>query len=343
MAITAPSLTRSTLDPLSNQSGQVCPPVSAPSVLVEHFRAVDSPTALVPADQLVQAAERGVSVVRQEKDVLVSMYDKLVVNTAEKFCENQETSPNFLRKLRTSVAVLPTSLKYQHYYFLEQYSSRIAKTTTVEEIFSILNSYCNFLNCSLLAHIIDRFGDEDLKKELSIYATALKVFRVHTKIVDFGKTCTVSSEVPPGFATLKMRMGANWEHCTLEDIEEHRRSLAQNSSVADYALYFMGEVPGSIYLLWSVSHRAVKFLATTMDQQFCNQHGIEEVTINGEVLEEYKRTHYIGRPKVSSQIIMRCRTWCSVILPWEAEWPHKLLLDHNWGEPEQAPTWTSLL
>ena len=307
MAITPPSLSPSTLDPLNNRSECVSPPVSSPGVQVEHVPAVESPSTL-PTDQLMQACAKEVSVVRQEKDMLVSMYDKLVANTAERFSENQETSPNFLRKLRTSVAVLPTSLKYQHNYFLEQHSSRIAKTTTVEEIFSILNSYWNFLNCSLLAHIIDKFGDEDLTKELSAYTTALKEFRSRTKIADFSKTCAhESSEIPPEFVELRMRMGPNWEHCTLEDIEEHRQSLAQNSSLADYAIYFMAGFPGSIYLLWSVPDHAVGFLAITMDQQFCNRHGIEEMTIDGEDLEEYKRTRSIATGsefEVSSQILL---------------------------------------
>ena len=303
MAVTPPTLTPSTLDPLNNQSEHVSLPVSAPSVQVELVPAVASPAAF-PTDQPVQACTKAVSVVQQEKDVLVCMYDELVANAVETFGEKQEDSPRFFRKLRASVAVLPTSLKYQHHCFLKQHSSEIAKTTTVEEIFFILNSYWNFLNCSLLVHIIDKFGDEDLKKELSAYTTALKEFRVRTKIVDFSKTCTESPEVPPGFATLKMRMGAKWEHCTLEDIEEHRRSLVQNSSVADYTLYFMGEVPGSIYLLWSVPHHAVHFLA--MDQEFCNRHGVEVVTIDGEDLEEYKQRLqvYYGfrQSKVSSLI-----------------------------------------
>ena len=299
MAITPPSLSPSTLDPLNNRSECVSPPVSSPGVQVGHVLAVESPAAL-PTDQLVQAGAKEVSVVRQEKDVLVCMYDELVANAVGTFGEKQEDSPRFFRKLRASVAVLPTSLKYQHHYFLKQHSSEIAKTTTVEEIFFILNSYWNFLNCSLLVHIINKFGDEDLKKELSAYTTALKEFRSRTKVTDFSKMCAESSEIPPEFVALRTRMGPNWEHCTLEDIEEHQQSLAENSSLADYALYFMAGFPGSIYLLWSVPKHAVNFLAITIDQQFCNRHGIEEVTIDGENLEKYKHTHYIGRPKVSS-------------------------------------------
>ena len=234
-----------------------------------------------PAECRVQSSEMRVRLLQQEKDTLVWKYDNLVANAVETFSEWQEMSPNFFRKLRASVAVLPTSLKYQHQYFLKQHSSEIAKTTTVEEIFGILNRYCNFLNCSLLAHIVNKFGDEGLKKEVRAYTTALKEFRSRTKITDFSKTCAEKSEIPPEFVTLKMRMGGNWEHCTLEDIEEQRKSLAQKSSVADYAIYFMEGVPGSLYLLWSVPKHAVHFFTSAVDQLFCNQHDIEEVTVDG--------------------------------------------------------------
>ena len=75
VAITPPSFTHSTLGPLSNPSEQVSMPVSAPSVKVP---AVDSPAAF-PTDQLLQAGAKEVSVVRQEKDRVVSKYDKLVL------------------------------------------------------------------------------------------------------------------------------------------------------------------------------------------------------------------------------------------------------------------------
>jgi len=211
---------------MSNQSEDVSPPVPAASLHVKHT-AVDSPTAL-STDQLVQ---KEVDVVQQEKDVLVSMYDKLVENTVVTFSRQQENSPEFFCRLRATVAVLPTSLKYQHQYFLDRHSPQVAKATTVEEIFSILNMYCDFLNCGLLAHIIDKFGDKSLKKELSNYTTALKEFCLRTKITDFIKTYGQTLNVPPGFVTVKMKMGIKWESSTLEDVEEYRKSVALDSAL----------------------------------------------------------------------------------------------------------------
>ena len=271
----------------TNQPEQTLTPQSESVTTV----ALDPPSP-PPTDQPEQTSAMRVRKVQQEIATLVDKYDDLVAKTVESFSERQEDSPNFCRKLRISVAVLPSSLKYQHSYFLEHHSSQIAKATTVEEIFSILNRYWNFLNCSLLAHIISKFGDEEQQEQLSSYTTALQAFRLRTKITDFFKAYTGTPNLPPEFVTLKIKMGSEWEQCTLEDAEELRRSMATNSSTTDLAFYFMGGCPGSIYLVWSVSNRAVRFLAAAMNSEFLRHHSVEEVTIDGVGLEEYKREHY---------------------------------------------------
>ena len=205
------------------------------------------PPSFPPTDQPEKTSAVRVRKVQQEIATLKDMYDDLVEKTVEKFSERQEDSPHFCRKLRISVAVLPTSLKYQHRFFLEHHSSKIGKATTVEEIFSILNSYWNFLNCNLLAHIINKFGDEELQKQLSSYTTALQSFRLRTRITDFMKAYTGDPTLPQQLVALKMKIGSEWEQCTLEDAEELRRSMATDSSTTDFTTYFMGGVPGSIY------------------------------------------------------------------------------------------------
>ena len=264
-------------------------PEQTPTTQSENIPVGDSPSAL----QTGPAEEMGVRKVQLEVAALVAMYDELVAKTVETFSERQEDSPIFFRKLRTTVAVLPTSMKYQHKYFLEQHSSQIARATTVEEIFSILNRYCNFLNCGLLAYIISKFGDVELRKQLTNYTVALQTFRSRTKITDFVKTFTGKQIIVPECVSLKMKLGSEWEHCTLQDAEEYRKSMADSLSLADYVLYLEKVASGSIYLSWRVPSHATDLLASAINFEFLQHHRIEEVTIDGVDLEEYKRRHYI--------------------------------------------------
>ena len=48
---------------------------------------------------------------------------------------------------------------------------------------------------------------------------------------------------------------------------------------------------GSIFLIWSAPDHAIHFVAAAMNSEFLQHHGIEEVTIDGENLEEYKHQH----------------------------------------------------
>jgi len=252
--------------------------------------------------------------VKKEIVELVDMYDELVARTVESFIEKHEDSSVFFRKLRTAVAVLPTSLKYQHRYFLEHHSSQIAKATTVEEIFSILNRYCNFLNCGLLAHIITKFGNVDLQKKLTNYTVALQAFRSRTKITDFVKTYTGKQINAPECVTLRAKLGSEWDHRTLEDAEKICKTMAEISSVADYVPYLEEVASGCICLSWRVWNHAVDFLAAAMDSKFLQCHCVEEVTIDGVDLEVYKyeRRYIFDLPyqwfKVISQVcvISKC-------------------------------------
>ena len=79
--------------------------------------------------------------------------------------------------------------------------------------------------------------------------------------------------------------------------------MATDSSTTDLTTYFMGGFPGSIYLVWSVSDHAVRFLAASINSEFLQNHFIEEVTIDGVDLEEYKLQHDYDLPfTVISQV-----------------------------------------
>ena len=260
----------------------------------ENVTVIDLDSALAPPTEQTEATStEEVRKVQLEIAALEAMYDDLVRKAGVFFSKQQARSSDFFVEFRVSVAVLPTSLKYQHKYFLKNHSSEIARATTVEEIFSILNRYWNFLYCNLVAHIISKFGDGELQKQLSTYTAALQAFRSQTKISDFVKTCPGNQKIPPEFVALKTKLSPDWKDRTLEDAEVYRMSMVHSSSLASYALYLVEGVPGSIYLLWSVPSHAIDFLATAMNSEFLQRHCIEEVTIDGEDLEEYKCLNFI--------------------------------------------------
>jgi len=220
--------------------------------------------------------------------------------------------PTFFYDLRTSIGILPSSLKDEHIHFLEEKSSKIAKATSVDELFIILSCYSDFLNCSLVVHVIKTHGDVKLKEDLQNYTAELEAFRSRTNLSDFVAAHARCREIPPGFLKLVLKMGPQWELCTLKDLEEFRTTLKEESFLTSFAVRFMGGNIGSIFLVWSFPHNCDHFLIQSLTSSFLLHCSIEKVIIDSENLEEYRRNYYpfgvdvdhfgvdIESPKVSS-------------------------------------------
>jgi len=243
--------------------------------------------------------------VQHEINTLKWMYDRVFMKAVKFFKEKHTETPTFFSELRTSIGILPSSLKDEHIHFLEKKKTEIAKATSVDELFIIVSCYGDFLNCSLVAHIIERFGDVKLKEDLQNYKAELEAFCSRTNLSDFVAAHAGCREIPPGFLKLVLKMGPQWELRTLKDLEEFRTTLKEESFLTSYAVRFMGGNTGSIFLVWSVPRNCNHFLIQSLESNFLLRCSIEEVIIDDENLEEYRRSHYpfgldVDSPKVSS-------------------------------------------
>ena len=283
--------------PFDTQAEKVMIPAQA-----EHV-AVVAPSSAPPTEQQVHTSAKREREVRQEIDTLKGIYDDLLMKTVESFKEKHAETPTFLSRLRTSIGILPSSLKDEHIYFLERKASEIAKAASVDELFIIVSCYSDFYNYSLVAHIIERFGDDKLSEDLQNYATEFQAFCSRTSLADFVAAHTGSHEIPPDFSELVLKMGPQWELRTLMDLEEFHKTLKRRSFLASYAVRLMRGKTGSIFLIWSVPRTCSDFLVSSLDDHFLEQCNIEGVTIDGEDLEEYGREDYPPDPDaVSSEV-----------------------------------------
>ena len=282
------------------------PPVPAQS---EHVASA-APSLSPPQTSVERKRE-----VQHEIDTLKGMYDRLLMRAVESFKEKHIETPTFLSTLRTSIAILPSSLKDEHKHFLKEHSSEIAKATSVDELFITVNCYSDFLNCSLVVHVIERFGDDKLGEDLQNYTAELEAFRSRTNLSDFVAVHAGSQKIPPDFMRVVLKMGPQWELRTLNDLEEFRKTLRGRLFLTSYAFRFTGVETGSIFLTWSVPHTCSDFLVSLLDLHFQQQHQIEGVTIDGVdlAIEEYgieEQDPDAVTPKVSGALFCKV-TLCS--------------------------------
>ena len=262
------------------------------------------PSSAALTKQLVHTSAKREREVRQEIDTLKGMYDDLLMKTVESFKEKQTETPTFLSRLRTSIAILPSSLKNEHIHFLKENSSEIAKAASVDELFIIVSCYSDVYNYSLVAHIVRRFGNDRLREDLQNYTAEFEAFCCRTNLSEFVAAHTGSHEIPPVFSELVLKMGPQWELRTLKDLEEFHKTLKEKSFLTSYAVRLMGGKTGSIFLIWSVPRTCSGFLVSSLDDHFLQQCNIEAVTIDGEDLEDYRRRrHYLSDlDAVSSEV-----------------------------------------
>ena len=181
--------------------------------------------------------------------------DKQIQNLENQFWDIVDKAAKHLETTRLSdlqrcVTQLPVSVKYQHVGFLEGNRLAINDTKSVNEIFSILALYWDFLNCGLLDVIVCRLGNDETKQLMEQYKEKLREFRMKTKLGDYiGKG---KESNPRLFTEFTTELGDDWRERTLEDLEEFRIEQARSMQVEKYALSCTRIKLGSVSVTWAL-------------------------------------------------------------------------------------------
>ena len=161
----------------------------------------------------------------------------------------------------------------------------------MEDIFLLLNLYWDFLNYTLLEHIVTNFGNNDTKAAMANYVTELVAFRKATNLSDFISHWPCAGEAPPDMSELvtkiKKKMEKDWSNCTLEDVEQFRRTLTQKLLLPSFAVLLRNAEQGCISLTWLIPSSIVKLLSKDIHNtklDWFKEHHIEGLAIDGQDL-----------------------------------------------------------
>ena len=153
-----------------------------------------------------------------------------------------------------------------------------------------LSDYSNFLNYTLVEHMIKKFGDGDLLETMKAYKMKLEIFRSKTRLCDFGiifkgiTKCT--REV-----LMEIKFNKNWETSTLQDMEEWKESLTQKLLLPSFTVKLEEIKTGCVSITWAIPAMFTPSLVEklkTLDENFCKEHKIMSLTLDG--------VEYLGAP-----------------------------------------------
>ena len=190
-------------------------------------------------------------------------------------------------KLHGWLVALDVSQKNEHQEFIDNHLMNIHQHTTFSYLWAKLGKYWDFLNFDLLEHVINKFGSEDLKHKMKSYKYDLQSFRRSTRLCDFIHCWPVQGQTPPETELREfiMKVGHQWDSCTLEDLESLKGVITQKFSLPEFTLRLKKLTEGSITITWLIPVPFVKILQEAIEStssEFFTKQKIETITVDGQ-------------------------------------------------------------
>ena len=182
-------------------------------------------------------------------------------------------------------------------YHMDYMKKAIRKKTTVTDIWVSLNKYFNFLNHTILQHILTKFTNRVLQRRMDKYKDKLHIFFRRTRLCDFLR-CWPSCENRPPTEELKqfvVKSSKNWDTCTLEDLDNMKGKMATLLFIPKFVFILKKANRGCVEVTFAFPPSLVAQLQagikkTTM-KELANME-IEIITVDGVVCYEVPLLQY---------------------------------------------------
>ena len=153
---------------------------------------------------------------------------------------------------RQTLMIMPSSIKNENKDFIKSNYSLFEKAKSIESIFLEINFYISFIDFSLLEHIIEQFGSDSLKQDMSTYAEDMRHFRMNTPVSEALGHLPKNSDAPAGYSRLTVKFAFDIHTATLEDLETYRKRFASDFLLSQLALSLFDLQESSLLVTWLV-------------------------------------------------------------------------------------------
>ena len=191
-----------------------------------------------------------------------------------------------------------TSLKVRD---KEHYIDYMMKAThekaTVTDICMSLNKYFNFLNHTVLQHILIKFTDRTLQQRMDSYKDKLHIFFRQTRLCDFLQCWPLYKHSPPTeeLKQFVVKSTKNWDTCTLEDLDNMKGRIATLLLLPDFVLILETASRGCVEVTFSIPPSLVAQLQADIKKTAVKEMAdmeIESITVDGVVCYEAPLLQY---------------------------------------------------
>ena len=182
-------------------------------------------------------------------------------------------------------------------HFMEFMTKIIQNKVSVTDIWVALNTFFNFLNYSILQHVLTKFTNRALQGRMDAYKDKLYTFFRRTRLCDFLQ-CWPSCKRDPPVKELRnfvAKSRKDWDSCTLHDLENLKGRLATKLLLPKFVFLLKKASRGCLEVTFSIPPSLVEQLQTEVKntplREFVEME-IESITVDGVVCYEAPLLQY---------------------------------------------------
>ena len=173
----------------------------------------------------------------------------------------------------------------------------VDKKATVTDIWVSLNKYLNFLNHTILQHILTKFTHRTLQRRMDSYKDKLHILFRQTRLCDFLQCWPLYKHSPPieELRQFVAKSTKNWDTCTLEDLDNMKGRIATLLLLPDFVLILETASRGCVEVTFSIPTSLVAQLQADIKKMAVKEMAdmeIESITVDGVVCYEAPLLQY---------------------------------------------------
>ena len=217
-------------------------------------------------------------------EMVVNELEKRFDNIALMAMKDMNTNKVAVTALCCTLIHLPCNMKNEYHFFVRKSKTELKKSQTIDEIFLIAGEHWDFLNYSLLHHIISRHCSSEVSKEMDKYVKRICTFRKGTLLKDFSEVYRRKPKIyDDELRELVTVHKIDWDTATLEVAENFRNDITSELCLFDFVLFIAQVSHGSVEITWLVPESVVTCIqeAIMPSSSSMRKHNVTKVTIDG--------------------------------------------------------------
>ena len=213
---------------------------------------------------------------------MMQKLDQSFLNLKNTTRERLEKSKVVVERVADALTSLsPFNDDDHHKIFLESHVQALFKADNLSELFGTMNFHWNYLDPSLLDHLVVRFDLKAVKIQMEHYKSELHQFRMKTSLVLF---CRAQKRKrinpPPDFQEMVAEF--DWpETVTLEVVEQFRQEYASRYNLKECAMMVARISTGCFVITWFISESITELLREGLPEGIANRYSLLSLTIAG--------------------------------------------------------------